>query len=172
MYLVYKYKLMKPITLCFLFASIWLRSQQTVSYEEGMLSPTTKLDTISWLAGHWKGEAFGGIVEEIWSPPQNGSMMFSFRLIADGAVGFYEFGHIIETNGTLLLQLKHFDADLNGWEEKDETVDFKLVKITEDRLYFDDFTIEYISDKEINMYVDVGEGDGKSNEVKFNYHRQ
>jgi hypothetical protein len=26
------------------------------------------------------------------------------------------------------LQLKHFGADLKGWEKKDETQDFELVK--------------------------------------------
>ncbi|TDS18929.1 hypothetical protein DFQ03_0642 [Maribacter caenipelagi] len=149
-----------------------LQAQNTVSFEEGMTSPAATLKNIEWLAGHWKGEAFGGIAEEIWSPPADGSMMFSFRLLDKGEVSFYEFGHLIEIDGTLLLQLKHFDANLSGWEEKDENIDFKLVKIEENKFYFDDFTIECISDKEINMYVEVGEEDGTLNEVTFNYHRQ
>lgn len=163
---------MKFLLLFLLSSMCLLQAQNTLSFEEGMTSPGVDINSLSWLAGHWKGQAFGGTVEEIWSLPQDGSMMFSFRLVADGKVSFYEFGHIVETDGTLLLQLKHFDPNLNGWEEKDEAVDFKLVKIEGDRFYFDDFTIEFISDKEINMYVEIGEGDGSSNEVKFNYHRQ
>lgn len=159
--------------LFFLFsATCVLQAQNTVSYEEGMASPDANLIDIEWLAGHWKGEAFGGIAEEIWSPPTDGTMMFSFRLIDKGAVSFYEFGHIIEMDGTLLLQLKHFDGDLGGWEQKDETVDFILVKVEENKFYFDDFTIERISDTEINMYVEVSEEEGTSNEITFNYHRQ
>lgn len=99
-------------------------------------------------------------------------MMFSFGLVADDAISFYEFGHIMEIDGTLILHLKHFNGDLSGWKKKEDTIDFKLVKVEESRLYFDDFTIERISDKEINMYVEVGVENGASNEVKFNYHRQ
>lgn len=164
---------MKLLLLFFLSTTCLLQSQNTISFEEGMMmSPAATLNDIEWLAGHWKGEAFGGIAEEIWSPPLDGSMMFSFRLLDKGEVSFYEFGHLIEIDATLILQLKHFDANLSGWEKRDENIDFKLVKVEENRFYFDDFTIEYISDKEINMYVEVGDEDGTSNEVKFNYHRQ
>ncbi|WP_282112567.1 DUF6265 family protein [Maribacter stanieri] len=163
---------MKLLLLFFLSTTCLLQSQNTISFEEGMMSPAATLNDIEWLAGHWKGEAFGGIAEEIWSPPLDGSMMFSFRLLDKGEVSFYEFGHLIEIDATLILQLKHFDANLSGWEERDENIDFKLVKVEENRFYFDDFTIEYISDKEINMYVEVGDEDGTSNEVKFNYHKQ
>ena len=72
---------------------------------------------------------------------------------------------------TLLLQLKHFHRSLKGWEEKDETVDFKLVKIEENRVYFDDFTFEKISGDEMNLYVMIGAKDGSTKEVKFNYKR-
>ena len=55
-------------------------------------------------------------------------MMFSFKLVNDNKVVFYELGAITETNGTLLLQLKHFGPDFKGWEEKEESETFKLVK--------------------------------------------
>ncbi|MGC1516506.1 MAG: DUF6265 family protein [Maribacter sp.] len=155
-----------------IFGSFWVQAQNTLPFQENGESPKANLTSIEWLAGHWQGEAFGGIAEEIWSPPLGGVMLFSFRLVAEGTISFYEFGHILETDGTLILQLKHFDPNLQGWEEKDETIDFKLVKVEENRLFFDDFTIEYVSDKEINMYVLIEEDDGTTNEVKFNYHRQ
>ena len=161
------------LLLLFIFSTVSLvQAQNTVSLEEGLSSPEANLKHIAWLTGHWKGEAFGGVTEEIWSPALGGSMMFSFRLIADCTINFYEFGHILEVDNTLILQLKHFGGDLNGWEEKAKTVDFKLVKVEGNRLYFDDFTIERISDQEINMYVVVSEENGSENEVKFNYHRQ
>lgn len=163
---------MKCLLLILLASASFLHAQNTVSFEEGMTSPKASLENITWLAGHWKGDAFGGVAEEIWSPPLGGSMLFSFRLVADEAVHFYEFGHILEVDGTLMLQLKHFDRDLKGWEEKADTVDFKLVKIEDDKFYFDDFSIERISDQEINMYVVIEEDDGSENEVQFNYHRQ
>lgn len=147
-------------------------AQNTLSWEEGMESPEATLKHVEWMTGHWKGEAFGGITEEIWSPPLGGTMMFSFKLVAEGIVSFYELGHIREADGTLLFQLKHFDGDLSAWEEKDETVDFRLVKIDGNRVYFDDFTLERISDQEVNLYVVIGNEDGTQEEVQFNYKRQ
>ena len=141
-----------------------------LTYDDSLGSPDASLSAISWLAGHWRGEAFGGIAEEIWSPPLGGSMMGSFKLVANGEVSFYEIETISEVNNTLILKLKHFHANLKGWEEKDETVDFRLVKVTENKVYFDGFTIERISASEINIYVVVKNGDQKQ-EVKFNYKR-
>lgn len=142
-----------------------------MSLTEGGESPKATLEAISWIAGHWKGEAFGGIVDEIWSPPLGDSMMFVFKLVAEDKVQFYEVGHIQQLGETLILQLKHFHGSLKGWEEKDETVDFKLVKLENNRVYFDGFTIEKISANEINMYVVIGDENGSSEEVKFNYKR-
>ncbi len=139
---------------------------------KGGNSPEATLEDVSWIAGHWKGEAFGGIAEEIWSPPMGGSMMFVFKLVSEGKVQFYEVGHIQQIGETLILQLKHFHGSLKGWEEKDVTVDFKLVKLEGNRVYFDGFTIEKISENEINMYVVVGEDDGSSEEYKFNYKKE
>ena len=133
-----------------------------------MTSPKANLSQVSWIAGHWKGEAFGGITEEIWSPPLGDSMMFSFKLVNDGKVIFYELGGIRQVDDTLIFQLKHFGNDFKGWEEKDETIDAKLIKIDNNRAYFDQFTFERISETEINIYV-VIEENGQIEEVKFNY---
>lgn len=160
---------MKIAPLLFLMGMVSCFAQNTVSFTENNISPKATLEDVSWMAGHWKGKAFGGIAEEIWSPPLGDSMMFVFKLVTDGQVQFYEVGHIQEQDDTLLLQLKHFHGSLKGWEEKEETVDFKLVKIEGAKVFFDDFTIEKISENEINMYVVVGEKDGSSSEVRFNY---
>ncbi len=146
-------------------------AQNTLSFKEGSESPKANLEDVSWVAGHWKGEAFGGIAEEIWSPPLGDSMMFVFKLASEGKVQFYEVGHIQQQGETLILQLKHFHGSLKGWEEKDETIDFKLIKLEGNRAYFDGFTIEKVSADEINMYVVIGDENGSSKEVKFNYKR-
>ncbi len=143
-----------------------------MKFTDGMNSPKASLQEISWISGYWRGEAFGGTTEEIWSDPLGNSMMFSFKLVVDNEIQFYEVGGITENNSTLLLQLKHFHGDFKGWEKKDETIDFKLVKVEKDRVYFDEFTFEKISDNEINLYVVVHNKDGSSEEVKFNYKRK
>ncbi|MFQ3238690.1 MAG: ABC-type cobalt transport system substrate-binding protein [Olleya marilimosa] len=154
--------------LILLFISISYSQTNTLKFEDHMTSPKANLSQVSWIAGHWKGEAFGGITEEIWSPPLGDSMMFSFKLVNDGKVIFYELGGIRQVDDTLIFQLKHFGNDFKGWEEKDETVDAKLIKIDNNRAYFDQFTFERISYTEINIYV-VIEENGQTEEVKFNY---
>ena len=135
-------------------------------YNDEKGSEKASLKDIQWLEGNWQGEAFGGIYEENWSKPFGGSMLFSFKLVVDGKVAFYELGHIIEKDKTLLLQLKHFDGELKGWEKAEESENFRLVKVTPTHVYFDKFTFEKISDNEINIYV-VFEESGK--EMKFNF---
>jgi len=163
---------MQKIVFLAFMATLSCAAQNTISLEEGSTSPKATLEDVAWIEGHWQGEAFGGVTEEIWSPPLGDSMMFSFKLVADGKVQFYELGHIQQLDETLLLQLKHFHGNLKGWEEKNETVDFKLVKVEGNRIYFNDFTFEKIDENEINLYVVVGHDDGTSEEVKFNYKRR
>jgi len=143
----------------------------TIQLSENATSPNASLNDVSWIQGHWKGEAFGGITEEIWSPPLGDSMMFVFRLISDNKVQFYEVGGIRQVDETLLMQLKHFHGDFKGWEEKDKTVDFKLVKIEDNNVYFEGLTFEKISDNEMNVYVVIEEKEGEHQELKFNYKR-
>ncbi|MDB9782076.1 CBM9 family sugar-binding protein, partial [Winogradskyella sp.] len=139
------------------------------SAQEKKLEP--KLANISWITGTWHGEAFGGVTEEIWSEPSGGSMMATFKLINDGKVTFYEIEVIREIENSLLLQLKHFGADLKGWETKDETVDFPLKYITETKVVFEGMTFEKISKTEMNIYVDI-ENKGKTETVTFNYKKK
>jgi hypothetical protein len=68
-----------------------------------------------------------------------------------------------------VLRLKHFGTDLKGWEEKDETVDFPLVKLKPNKAYFDGMTFEKIGEEEMNIYVLIRQKDGSQNEMKFPY---
>ncbi len=165
----YNHLKMKFTYVLFFFFSLNIFAQNTIKLKEGQNSPKASLVDVSWIAGHWKGEAFGGITEEIWSPPLGNSMMFVFKLVSEGKVQFYEIGHIKEQEESLILQLKHFTENLKGWEKKEETIDFKLVKIEENKVYFEDFTIEKINANEINLYVLIAHEDGTKKEEKFNY---
>lgn len=140
----------------------------TLTFDSVSHSPEASLADIAWIQGHWKGNAFGGITEEIWTPPLGGSMMCAFKLVANGEVQLYELVTITEESNTLMLRLKHFHSNLKGWEEKDETVDFPLVKVTKNKIFFDGFTFEKVSDEEMNIYVIIQNEEGK-HEQKFNY---
>lgn len=152
-----------------LIAPLPLFSQNTISIGSGK-SPNANLSQVAWIAGHWKGEAFGGITEEVWTAPLGDSMMGSFKLVVDNKTEFYEICQMIQEDETIMFRLKHFDGKLKGWEEKDETEDFPLVKIEKDAVYFDNFTIKRISQDHIIFYV-VVDSEGKSEEVEFKYYR-
>lgn len=153
---------MKSLVLIVLVLTISCKAQS-----DKQLEP--KLENIVWISGAWKGKAFGGITEEIWSEPSGGSMMAAFKLIKNGKVVFYEIEVIREVNNTLILQLKHFNNDLKGWETKDETVDFPLKEITKDKVVFEGMTFEKVNDNEMNIFVDIKKDDGKVDVVKFIY---
>ena len=139
------------------------------SQDEQTLEP--KLENIKWLSGNWKGEAMGGMAEENWSEPHGDSMMASFKLVRDGKVVFYEIEIIREIENSLVLQLKHFNNDMKGWEEKDETIDFPLKAIYPNKVVFEGMTFEKISENEMTVTVDV-EMDGKVTAMAFNYSKE
>lgn len=151
---------------CFVYGQNHFKN--TLTFNDTIGSPKANLSVVKWIEGHWKGEALGGVIEEVWTPAIGGSMMCAFKLIVDNKVKFYELVTITEENESLILRLKHFHPDLKGWEEKDKTFDFKLVKVTENKVYFNGFTFEKVSDQEINVYVVFHKNDNKT-EAKFNY---
>ena len=137
-----------------------------MNYNDEKGSEKATLQDVNWLISNWKGESNFGKFEENWSSSSGKSMLFSFKMWNDDAVIFYEMGHIIEKENTILLQIKHFDKDLKGWEKQDETEVFRFIKMENNRIYFDKITYEKISENEMNVYVFMEEN---GNELKFNF---
>ena len=128
------------------------------------------ISDLSWIAGTWSGEAFDGKIEEIWSAPEGGAMMGMFRLVNEDGISFYELMIIRETEGSLILQLKHFTNTLKGWEDKNHSIDFPLVKISANKVEFDSYIFERKGEDvmKINVVIDEKQPEG----MDFLYHRQ
>ncbi len=77
------------------------------------------IEDAGWIAGRWIGEGFGGVVEEVWSPPAGGQMVGHFSLVRDGAPVFYEIMLIDRQPDGLRMRVKHFNPDFTGWEARD-----------------------------------------------------
>jgi len=142
--------------------------ENTLSFNKESGSPKATLADIAWIAGTWRGQAMGGAIEEIWSNPMAGSMMGSFKYSENNEVIFYEIEAITQEDSTLILRLKHFNANLKGWEEKNDVVEFRLVKIAKNKVYFDDLTFEKVSNQKMNIYVVIGKAEDRQEE-KLNY---
>jgi len=128
------------------------------SHKQKLIGKTTaQIEDAKWIAGSWEGEAFGGTAEEIWSAPANGAMMGKIMVIR-------------ETDKSLILQLKHFHNDLKGWEEKDETKDFQLISISDDKVAFEGLYFQRINENEMKVNVIIDES--KPEGVDFKYYRQ
>lgn len=134
-------------------------------------APYANIQDLSWISGNWKGKAFGGQVQEIWSAPDGKSMMGMFRLVKEGEVSFYELMVIREVDDSLILQLKHFSQSLEGWEEKDESMEFPLVKISEDKVWFEGYTFEKTSGDIMTLNVIIDE-ERQPEGMDFVYYRQ
>ena len=116
------------------------------SAEPGMVGPPATVSDFGWLQGAWVGTGLGGETEEAYSAPLAGTIAGYFRLVKDGKPVFYEFLTLVEREGSVVLRLKHFDPDLTGWEEKDKSVDFRLVAIEGQTAYFNGLTMKREND--------------------------
>ncbi|MEM7702500.1 MAG: DUF6265 family protein [Pseudomonadota bacterium] len=111
--------------------------------EKDFTSPPATLAQMDWLIGQWQGEGIRGApAMESWLKPIGGTMVGTFvQEDADGTIMFTEHMYLMQENGTLALKLKHFNADLTGWEEKDDFLTFRLVAIEECAVYFNALTL-------------------------------
>ena len=119
------------------------------------------INDYSWLVGHWKGEGFGGVSEEMWSPPADGTMMGMFRQLNDDKLVFYEFLLLDETG----LRLKHFHPDLKGWETQDEFVTFEMVEYTKNKLVLKGLEFELVDPNKMDIRLRMKYGDEVKTEV-------
>ena len=100
----------------------------TLRLPEGAPRPAARVADFAWLAGRWTGEGMGGRIDEAWSPPDGGAMVGYFRLVKGDKPVFYEILTLIEVEGSVEMRLKHVNADMTGWEEKNDFVTFFKTK--------------------------------------------
>ena len=113
---------------------------------------TNTLDKLDWMVGYWKGDGFGGTVEELWMPRSGNSMSGVFRLFVDGEPVFTEYLLMLQTENEIIYKVKHFSADGKPWEEKEIWIDFPLIKITENKAEFKGLLFERTDDQ---LQIDI-----------------
>ncbi len=145
-------------------------SVHTLKLDHPENMPAATVNDVAWIAGHFQGEVFGGICEEVWMPPFGGTMMGMFKVVRGDTIVFYEFLTITEESNSLNFKLKHFHPDLTGWEEKGEFISFPLVKLTRDTAFFDGLTFQKLDQNTIQVYLALRRN-GEIRETEFKYHR-
>lgn len=136
-------------------------------------APPATLADVAWLEGSWEGEGIEGAPAlEAYAPAAGGQMVGHFRqLNKDGTVMFYELITIVEEGSSLAYRLKHFNADLTGWEEKDKVTSFPLTERKGDRLDFSGLVYERTGKNTMTASVTVKEG-GKTETLTFRFRRK
>jgi len=140
---------------------------ETAAEEEPGAEPS--IEDFAWLVGQWQGEALGGVAEEVWLAPAGGAMSGMFRTVSDGAIDFYELFTIAEPE--LDLRLKHFGADLVGWEAQEEVVTFPFVRVSPAEAVFEGLVFRRIAEDRIQAVVETRQADGTEAELVFDYQR-
>jgi hypothetical protein len=143
----------------------------TLKLPEGAPRPAARVADLAWLAGRWTGEGLGGRVEEAWSPPDGSAMVGYFRLVKDDKPVFYEIMTLIEVDGSVELRLKHVNADMTGWEDKEKFVTFRLVRQDSSGAYFSGLTFRRVGADSIEVYLALRSPDGRVREEKFLFRR-
>ena len=146
-------------------------TENTLKLSANKKSAPATIKDMQWLAGHWTGEALGGLSEEMWSPPRDGVMMGMYRLVRDGKPIFYELLTLVEENGSLMIRLKHFNADMTGWEEKNKTVDFPFVAKIGGVIHFDGMAFRPDGNDAVTIFLAIRQKDGSFREETFRYTR-
>jgi hypothetical protein len=143
----------------------------TLKLAPGAAPPKATLADAAMLIGHWRGEFLGATAEELWLAPAGGAMAGIFRLVEKDTVQFYELMTVVEEEGSIAMKLKHFHANLHGWEEKDKLVTFRLVRAGANELCFEGLTFRRLPDGSLEGYVALGKKDGTPKEERFVYRR-
>ncbi len=149
------------LALVALLAASPLAAQETRVAQEGFESPPATLDQMDWLVGQWRGEGIGGAAAmESWLPPTGDTMVGTFVQTTDeGTIRFTEHLYLMEEEGTLVLRLKHFNADLTGWEEKGDMLTFRLIAIEECAAFFQALTLRCDGEEGLLAAVRMKEGE-------------
>jgi hypothetical protein len=148
------------------------RGGETRTAAPNAVSPAAQLTDLEWLVGEWVGEGLGGQAIEAWSSPAGGQMAGHFRQArADGSIWFYELMTVAQTGASLELRLKHFNADLTGWEDKAHVVSFRLIGVESEAWYFDGLTIRRDGPERMIVAVRIANQDSTERETVFRYRR-
>lgn len=146
-------------------------TEHTIQLDDGVPPPTATIDDVAWLAGQWRGEGLGGVVDEAWTPPFGATMAGTFMLSAADTLVLYEMMALVETNGSVAMWVKHFNPDFTGWEEKEDKVTFPLVHLAPDALYFSGLTFKRVEADSMNVFLAVTGPEGTAREAKLAYRR-
>jgi hypothetical protein len=142
--------------------------------------PPSALDKLAFIAGHWRAERGGVVLEEMWLAPAGGVAQGSVRLLNEGEVGTIELIVISAENDRVMMRYNHFYRDLRPWED-DGPIVLTMTKATDDEVVFSNLEHPPRDAAEmgyrrtgvdtINSWVLAIDADGKVSQHSFDFKR-
>jgi len=103
---------------------------------DGQQARNSPLNSLGFLSGRWVSITPAEVQEESWSRVSGDSMTGTFRVVQGGKPVFYEFWAVEVDGNAPVLKMKHFNAGLVGWEEKDVSTKMPLISSSRDDVVF------------------------------------
>ncbi len=154
-----------PLNTAILTLLLAVAAGTAVAAEDSIDLGQVTLEDFAWLAGTWRGTAFGAECEEAWQKPMGGSMIGTFKLVREGEPVFYELMLITHEEGRWVLKVKHFHPDFTAWEEKSDAVVFELERFGTGRLVFNGLTMDRRADDGLDITLRIRRGDEVTDEL-------
>lgn len=137
--------------------------------------PQATMADMQWLAGSWAGTGIGGHpAGETFTYAGDDQLVGHFwQLNEDGSVKFYELITIVPDGESLMMRLKHFNADLKGWEAAgaDQALEFPLKERGDTHWVFGPVTFTMDGPDRLGIAVKMRRSDGDAGQLLFQYHR-
>ena len=93
-----------------------------------------QLSSLEWIVGKWLGENGQNTMGEDWHPIMGDAMAGWFRWKKENSIFLYEFMLFQQVENAVVLIIKHFDAKLVGWEEKESWVEYEAWSATQNKI--------------------------------------
>lgn len=129
------------------------------------------LDRLAWLAGDWRMERAGRVVDEHWMAPAGGVMLGVSRTVAKGKVVEHEFLQIREGPGGDLFYV--------ALPAKQKEATFKVMAQTETEVVFENKEHDFPQvigyrlnpDGSVLAWIEGPKADGTTRRVEYAYRR-
>jgi hypothetical protein len=139
--------------------------------DQGKPAPPPSIARLAWLAGNWRTEKMGRVIDEQWMAPGAGVMLGMARTIAKGRVVEHEFIQIREGPGGGLF----FVAQPAG----QKTATFQLSSLTDAAVVFENPLQEFPrqisyrlqSDGSLLVALEGPGPEGQGKRIEFSYQR-